>query len=148
MQRDHLDIWGGVALAVFGLAVAFYSVNHYDFGELRRIGPGFFPTVLGGILVLLGIAVAVPAFLRSGTTPKVDLKEALFILAAVVVFAVLIERVGILLSTFVTVLITTIPAPKPGLLWRVVTAIVVSAISWAIFVAGLGMPLDVFPWGR
>ena len=57
MIRDHFDLWGGAILALCGAAVAAYSMTHYEFGELRRIGPGFFPSVLGVLLAGLGLFI-------------------------------------------------------------------------------------------
>lgn len=147
MKRDYFDLWGGALLALCGVAVAAYSVNHYEFGELRRIGPGFFPAVLGGVLACLGLAIAVPAFLRRGTREEVALKEGLFILVAVVTFALLVERAGVLLTTLIVVLIATVPATRPGWIWRIGVAVAVALITCLIFILGLGMTLPVLPRG-
>ena len=148
MKRDYLDLWGGAILALCGLAVAAYSVAYYDFGELRRIGPGFFPTVLGAFLAGLGTLIAAPAALRRGEVAEIALKEAAFVLLAVLAFALTVERAGLLVATMLAVLIAAVPAPRRGLLWRGAVAVAVAGITWAIFVAGLGMTLPVWPWSR
>ena len=148
MKRDYLDLWGGALLALCGLAVAAYSVASYDFGELRRIGPGFFPTMLGVLLAGLGVVIAVPAALRRGEAAEIALKEAGFVLLGVLVFALTVERAGLIVATVLTVLIAAVPAPRKGYLWRGGVAVVVAGITWAIFVAGLGMTLPVWPWSR
>ena len=146
MRRDHVDLWGGLALSVAGVLVAVHSASAFDFGELRRIGPGFFPTVLGGLLAGLGLTIALPAFLRAGARPEIAWREAVFVLLAVIVFGLLLERAGVLAATVASVLTATVPAPRRGLLWRGGLALAVAAITWAIFVLGLGMTLPVFPW--
>ena len=70
MQRDWADIWGGAVLALLGAGVAVYAGLRLDFGTLRAMGPGFFPTVLGALLAVLGAAVAFPAWARAAETPK------------------------------------------------------------------------------
>lgn len=148
MRRDLIDLWGGLLLSAAGAGIALYSASVFEFGELRRIGPGFFPTVLGALLAGLGLMIAVPAWLRAGEPPEIAWKEAGFVLLAVVVFGLLLERVGILLATALCVLVATVPAPRQGYLWRVAAAVAIAAITWAIFVLGLGMTLPVFPWSR
>ena len=94
-------------------------MTHYEFGELRRIGPGFFPSVLGVLLAGLGLFIALSAFLRRGQPEEVALKEGFFVLLAVVVFALMVEQAGVLMTTLVVVAIATIPAPRGGWIWRV-----------------------------
>jgi hypothetical protein len=146
MRRDHIDLWGGLLLSVVGSAVALYAASRYEFGELRRVGPGFFPTMLGVLLAALGLMIAVPAWLRAGEMPKIAWREAVFVLLAVMVFGVLLERFGLVLAAITCVLLATVPAPRPGHLWRAWLAAAVAVIAWAIFVLGLGMTVSVFPW--
>lgn len=148
MHRDTLDFVGGVALGLTGLCVAIYSFNVYPFGQLRQVGPGFFPVILGSLLCLLGTAVAIAGYRRQVAPVEIHMVELVCILGSVVAFALLVEREGILLSTAVCVMIASIPARRNGMLWRVILAAVGAVLTWAIFVAGLRLPLPVFPWSN
>jgi len=148
MQRDRHDLWGGGILAAVGLAVAVYSLGHYDFGSLRRMGPGFFPTVLGGVLAVLGVMVAVPAARRAGEARPLSAPEFATVIAAIVLFGLLLDRLGIIVTTALTVLVATIPAPRSGIGWRLLLAAVLTALTWAVFGLGLDMPLPAWPWSR
>ena len=58
------DFWAGLLLIAVGtLAVAI--AHDYPLGTARRMGPGYFPIVLGALLVLFGIYVLVKG-LRGG----------------------------------------------------------------------------------
>ena len=53
--RDRLDLTGGSLMVAVGLFAALYA-RQYEFGTLARMGPGFFPQVLGWVLVVLGVS--------------------------------------------------------------------------------------------
>ncbi|MFL6716596.1 MAG: tripartite tricarboxylate transporter TctB family protein, partial [Burkholderiaceae bacterium] len=48
--RNQKDFWSGVMFAAFGLFFAGFGTR-YTFGSAARMGPGYFPTVLGVILI-------------------------------------------------------------------------------------------------
>lgn len=145
MSRDLHDLaWGGV-LALTGRAVAGYAWASYDLGSLRRMGPGFFPVVLGALLAGPGALVAIPAMRRPSQQRPFAWLETISVVAALLIFGLLLERLGVLLTTAATVLITTTVAPRPGLGWRLVLTLAVTALVWLVFVRGLNMSLPVLP---
>lgn len=147
MRRDLHDLaWGGV-LALTGLAVAGYAWANYDLGSLRRMGPGFFPVALGLLLAGLGAMIAIPAMRRPGQQRPFAWPETIAVVAALLTFGLLLERLGVLLTTAATVLIATTVAPRPGLGWRLALTLAVTALVWLVFVRGLSMSLPVLPWG-
>ncbi len=145
MKRDVYDLAGGVLLAATGLFVALYAVAHYDIGSLRRMGPGFFPALLGAVLAVLGLMIAVPAWARSGHVVSIAWKEAATVLTAILVFALGLERLGLVPVTMATVLIASIAAPDRRIIWRLVLALTVTAISVVIFHFGLKMTIPLWP---
>ncbi len=148
MRRDYHDLLGGAALALLGLAVAGHAANTLDFGTMRQMGPGFFPVLLGLLLAGLGLLVALPAWWRQGIPAEFHLPEFAAVLAAILVFALLMTRAGLIPATALSVLIATLPAPRRGLVWRAVLAGVVTLMTWVIFSAALGMTIPLFPWSR
>ena len=51
MIRDQRDFWSGIMFAVFGVGFVVFA-REYDMGTAQRMGPAFFPTVLGALLAL------------------------------------------------------------------------------------------------
>lgn len=145
MRRDLHDLGWGAALALTGLAVAGYAWASYDMGSLRRMGPGFFPVTLGMLLAGLGALIAVPAMSRPGQSRPFAWPESIAVVAALLVFGLLLDRLGVLLTTALTVLIASSVAPRRGLGWRLVLSVVVTALVWVVFVRGLNMSLPVWP---
>ena len=64
-KRDTRDIIGGLGLAAIGLFAVIYG-QRYEFGDLNRMGAGYFPVALGALLAVLGMLIALPAFFRRG----------------------------------------------------------------------------------
>lgn len=145
MQRDYHDILGGLAMAAIGGAVALYSLANYDFGSLRQMGPGFFPTSLGTILAILGVLITIPAWSRAGKPQPFALPEMVAILSAILLFGFGLERLGLILTTMGAVLLASLPAPRKGWLWRLVLAAVITTITWLIFKQGLQMTMPLWP---
>lgn len=145
-NRDIRDVVGGLAMMALGVFVGWYAYSEYEIGQLNRMGPGFFPVWLGGILAVLGFFIALPAFFRKGRALSVDIKTLVFVTASIVVFASLLKVLGILITTFIAVMISSIA--KGGVSWkaRVLVALGISATTWLVFIFGLGMILPVFPW--
>lgn len=148
MQRDWHDIAGGGALAALGLGVAAHAGLTHDLGTLRQMGPGFFPVLLGVLLAGLGLVIALPAWRRQGTARAFAGREALAVLAAIVVFGVFMTPLGLIATTALAVLIAATPAPRAGWRWRLVLAAAVSLLTWAVFILALKMTIPVWPWSR
>ncbi|WFE75862.1 tripartite tricarboxylate transporter TctB family protein [Roseinatronobacter sp. S2] len=145
MRRDWPDIFGGVILAAIGVGAALWAAMYYDIGTLRRMGPGAFPVVLGCALFVLGMVIAVPAMGRTAAAPKVEPAAAVAVLAAIVIFALCLSRLGLAGATAAAVLVATLPAPRKGWVWRVVLAAVVTVLTVLVFSVGLRMTLPVWP---
>ncbi len=146
MQRDQHDLFGGGILVALGLAVAGYAAMHYDLGTMRQMGPGFFPTALGLVLAGLGLTIAVPAWWRAGERRGFVGREVLCVIAAILIFGLLLGQLGLVVTTALAAVVASIPAPKPGIVWRLVLAAGITALTWAIFIAGLRMTIPVWPW--
>lgn len=145
MQRDWPDIYGGLILAAIGVGAAVWAAMYYDIGTLRRMGPGFFPLVLGTALFLLGMVIALPALGRTAVAPKIEPAAAVAVLAAIVIFALGLSRLGLAGATAATVLVATLPAPRKGWVWRVVLAAAITVLTVLVFSLGLRMTLPVWP---
>src|SRR5438094_4658111 len=93
--KSPQDFWAGILFVLAGGA-ALWVGRDYTLGTLTRMGPGYLPTILswalvaiGGLLTIRALALNGPAIAPSRIMPQ------LFILAAIVVFALAIERLGL-----------------------------------------------------
>ncbi|MEJ7928572.1 tripartite tricarboxylate transporter TctB family protein [Ramlibacter sp. AN1015] len=143
--RDTRDILGGVLLTMVGIFFALHARN-YAFGEAARMGPGYFPTVLGWLLAVLGVAIAVPALRRPGEPMVVRWKSLALVLAAVLVFAFGLNRFGLVPTVSATVFIASLADDDLRWKGRLVLSIAVPVLMVAIFVQALSMNLALFAW--
>ena len=83
--RNGKDFWSGLMFAGAGLSFMLVSQN-YPMGSAVRMGPAYFPTMLGGLLTILGAVVFVRAFFSKLEHPlKVFPFRPLLLVASIVI---------------------------------------------------------------
>ena len=143
--RGAQDLCAGLLFVFFG-ALALYFAREYPFGTAMRMGPGYFPAILGGILTAFGLAIALKGLLVRG--PGIDafaLVPLVLILSAVALFALTVERFGILVAVALAVLVSALPSGQ--FRWGEVSVllVVMAGLAVGLFTYGLGLPFKVFP---
>lgn len=145
--RNSKDFYAGLIFIFFGVLVL-VEARSYTMGVARRMGPGYFPTILGSILALLGVLVSVRGLGWRGEGIKVgSLRPALLICGAVLAFAFLIRPVGLVFAVLILVLISCLAGWEFRIREVVVLSLVLAVLAVGIFVYGIGLPLDLF-WAR
>jgi hypothetical protein len=130
----------------FGLFFAIWAVANYQMGTAVRMGPAYFPTVLGGLLAFLGLVVLSMSVTVKG--PRVDtfhFRPLLLILAANVAYGYAMKPLGLVLATALLVFISAFGGHE--FKWKEVTLLYVFLIvfSWVVFVWGLTLPFPMWP---
>jgi hypothetical protein len=148
-QSSIKDLIAGLIFIGFGLAFGYTSTT-YDLGTALRMGPGYFPLVLAGILVVLGVAILVQSFFDGPdetTMERVPWLGLVLIMGALVFFGLTVRGLGIAPALFVTTFMSAFASQKTGLVGALVIAVLLVIICMLIFVIGLGLPLQmVGPW--
>lgn len=143
---QNKDFLAGLLMVVFG-GIAFYMALNYPFGTSLRMGPGYFPRVLAGMLVAFGLWIGLRG-LRIGE--KVEgvwgWKPLALITVAFVAFGWLMERVGFIPSLAVLIVIAAFSGHE--FRWKEVIVLVIALVlfAWGVFIYGLGMPYRLFWW--
>ena len=145
-KRDFLS---GLMLVGFGLAGLLIARN-YRMGTALRMGPGYFPVVLSGLLIVIGIIVAGLA-LKSDevTSPKFALRPLLIVTGATVLFGVFINGAGMVLTTLGLVVASRFARPGYPWLETAILAVGLSALCAAVFYFGIRIQMPLLPtwWG-
>lgn len=144
------DIVAGLTVAGAGALTSIYSASTYAVGTAGRMGPGYFPFVLGCILAVLGVAIVL-IHLRTGaeaTEPRPFAARPFFtIILAVAGFAVFLEPLGFVAATMIMTTLAAF-AERPFNLKRTIAlGFGLAALGWLIFVLGLGMNFAAFGRG-
>ena len=144
LNRDLRDLIGGLVMMAIGIFAVIFA-QRYVMGLLQRMGPGYFPIVLGSLLAILGFFIAIPALFRQGTKIEIQWKSLLWVVASLLLFAGLLEKLGLIFATMISIFASTMASTLP---WRsrAILAVSVAAITYLIFSYGLGMYLPTWPW--
>ena len=146
-DRDKKDFNAGIMFISIGGFFALFAQN-YPMGSAVRMGPAYFPTMLGWLLVGLGAIVFLRSFFLHGkeAPSKTHWRQLLFILGSVVVFAFLLDRVGMVISSFALMLICGFGGWDFKWKEQLINAVFMTAVNVAVFDYGLGLPFRLFPW--
>jgi hypothetical protein len=140
----HRDILAGALFVLIG-AFALLVARGYPVGSAMRMGPGYFPLVLGWLLIGLGALIGLRAARLSDWAPVAwGWKPLAWIIASIVAFGFLMPRLGL-----VPALVAMFPlAAAAGREFRIVEVLaltaVMSAFAAAVFVHGLRLPYPLF----
>jgi hypothetical protein len=139
----HKDFWAGIMLIVFGAASIFIA-RDYSFGSTMRMGPGYFPSVLGGLLVLFGVYVMLTG-LRAGETITVNCSiRALIVLSlSLVAFGVLMTHAGFIPAMAVLIFGSASAGREFKFVEVLLLTVILTGLSVAIFIWGLGLPYQL-----
>ena len=141
------DFWTGVMFLAVGLSAVFIG-RDYAMGTAARMGPAYFPTVLGGLLSVIGGIAIFRSFKRVGDPiEKFHLKPLLMVLAAVVLFGVLMRGAGLAPAAVVLIMVSAFASPQFKWHEALLLALGMAGFAVLVFVKLLGLPLAVFgPW--
>lgn len=141
------DFYAGLMYAAVG-AGAVLIARGYNLGTSVRMGPGYFPTVLGGLLILVGAVSMIRAFIHQGDAIKsFAWKEIFLLLGSVILFGLIVRGAGLLVSLILLVLVSAWASDKFKWKTAALLAILTSVFSSLVFVKGLGLPFAIIgPW--
>jgi len=146
----HKNVLAGLmfaAIAVFGLWLS----RDYPVGTALRMGTGYVPRLLCWVLLALGLLVLVQGVREARAARPGEASLALgwrpliFVSASLVVFGLAIERLGLVVSILLLTGVGAVAARELRPLETLLAALVLIALSWVIFIVGLGLTIPVWP---
>lgn len=141
--RNPKDFWSGVIFVGIGLAAVILA-RDYTMGTAGRMGPAYFPSVLGGILCVIGLIAIVRSFLTVGeAVEKFYLRELSLIVGSVLLFGLLIRGGGLAVAIIVLTLISAYASDKFRWLHATALALGLVVFSVLLFVKALGLPMPI-----
>lgn len=154
--KSQKDFFSGLMFSCVGLAFAVGSQN-YSVGSAARMGPGYFPRMLGIVLALLGVVIAVTSMVGhvqdGDKVGKWAWRPLFYIIAANVTFGVLLgglpsiglEPMGMVGAIYALAIISSLADGKFHLREVLILATVLALGSYATFILLLKLQLPVWP---
>ena len=144
--RSGPDLVAGLLFSALGMAVAI-GASRYRLGTAANVGPGYFPTLLGYVLALLGSAVALNSFRAADRSegPRLSVRALVIIVGSVLAFAAALPRLGLVLTVFLVTVLSSTASPGFSLHRAVAIGIGLAAACYGIFVLGLGLRIPAWP---
>jgi hypothetical protein len=142
--RSPKDFGAGLLYAGFGLTAILMAWD-YGMGSASRMGPGYFPTALGALLLLIGIASLLRSFVLDGKPiGAIAWKSAALVTAGTVLFGLLLRPAGLIPALVVLILVSASASAKFRLQWRAsLLMLALIAFCALVFVKGLGLPVPL-----
>jgi len=154
--KSQKDFFSGLVFVVVGVAYALGATN-YKIGDGARMGPGYFPLLLGVLLAILGVVVMFKAMvvetMDGDKVGKFAWKPLFFIIAANLSFGVLLGGLpsikfpsfGLIVAIYALVPIAAMAGDEFKLKEVLVLATILAATSYFAFIYALKLQFPVWP---
>jgi hypothetical protein len=143
--RAPKDFWAGLIFVAIGLGFILLATE-YRYGDMHRMGPAMFPTLVGALLALLGTAIAARGLVSAGEpVPRFKARPLGISLLAIVLFGIALQWLGLVTAVAILVLVGAYAARDVRPLANIALAAVMVLFSVAVFVWLLGLPLPLWP---
>ena len=133
-----------IAIAAFGLWVS----RNYPVGTALRMGTGYVPRLLCWILLGIGVIVFAQGMFRPGAQMQASpsaWRAVLAVTAALVAFGLSLEQLGLVAAIVLLIGIGALATRALRPLETALAALLLIAMSWGIFIFGLGLTIPVWP---
>jgi len=146
--RSPKDFFAGLLFIVVGIAAIVLAAN-YTLGTAARMGPGYFPRILGILMITLGAILALRALKLNGTPlPGWKWRPVIVVLGSVVVFGAIVNTAGLVLSTVLLIVMASAASHEFRPKEAVISGLLLAALAVGVFVIGLKLQIGIWPGAR
>ena len=143
--KSPQDFWAGLMFIAFGIFFVVVARN-YQMGTAVRMGPGYFPTMLGGIMVILGAIVLFTSLtVKGASVPKMSFKPIFFISLGLILFGYLLKPLGFIAAVVILVFVSAFGGHEFRAKEVSILTVVLVIFSVLVFVKGLTLPFPLWP---
>jgi hypothetical protein len=143
--RNPKDFWAGVLFALVGTA-AIVLGSRYNLGTAARMGPGYFPRILGMLLIALGSIIALRALRLDGPAiPPWRWWSTALVLGSVVLFGLIVNTMGLAVSTVILIVLASSASSEFRWKESLVSGVFLAALAVGVFIIGLKLQLPIWP---
>ena len=154
--KSQKDFLAGLMFAIVGAGFAVGATN-YTIGEGARMGPGYFPLLIGILLAIMGLVVVFQALVveteDGGKVGKIAWKPLFFIIGANIVFGICIgglpklgiPSLGLIVGIYALTFIASMAGDEHKSKEVIVLATVLAILSYVAFIYLLNLQFPVWP---
>jgi hypothetical protein len=147
MIRSTKDFWTGLIYIFFGVSTILIA-RDYGMGTGVKMGPAYFPTILGGLLAAIGAIAVIRSFIVPGTPiTAFAFKGLILVTVSALLFGFVVRGAGLAIALPLLIIISAIASTR--FRWRptLFMAAGLTIFCVLVFLKGLGIPLPVIgPW--
>ena len=143
--RSPKDFWAGLMFIAVGLFFLIGARN-YELGSAARMGPAYFPTMVGGGLAVIGVVVFFQSLVvKGGKVAAFPIRLILLMTVALLLFGYLLKPLGLVAALTLLVVVSAFAGHEFKLKEVLVLAFALIVLSVLVFVKGLGQPFPLWP---
>ncbi len=143
--RNPKDFWAGFLFVLVGIA-ALVLGSRYNLGTAARMGPGYFPRILGLLLIALGGVIALRGLRTQGVAiPVWHWRPTIVVLFSVVLFGLIVTYAGLALSTVILIVIASTASSEFRWKEALISGMLLAALAVGVFIVGLKLQLPIWP---
>ena len=142
--RSPQDFWSGLLFILIGCGALWFG-REFAVGALMRMGPGYVPRVLSLAMIGIGAFLALRSLVLEG--PQIErslFRPQIFVLLAIVVFGLLIERVGLAPTVVAVAIVASLASYEMKWIEMVTLAVCLSITSVILFITLLGQAMEIW----
>jgi Tripartite tricarboxylate transporter TctB family len=145
--KNRRDFYAGIMFFLFGVGFLALSMQ-YQMGTAAKMGPAYFPAVLGGMLAILGAIIIFGSATTKAavqTVEKFDLGLSGYIIISIVLFGIALNYLGFVAALIVLILVSSKASHEFSLRDSMISMVVLAIASYLIFIKGLQLQMPVWP---
>jgi hypothetical protein len=144
--KSPKDFWSGLMFLGFGLFFVIWAAIYYQMGTAVRMGPAYFPVLLGGLLAVLGLVILLESFVVEGPpVPAFAFRPLILLSVGCVLYGYLMKPLGLFVATLALVVVSALGGHE--FKWKevLILYVILMLFSWLVFVRGLTLPFPLCP---
>jgi putative tricarboxylic transport membrane protein len=146
--RSPKDLVAGLMFIGIGIASIVIASN-YTLGTAARMGPGYFPRILGILMILLGAIIALRSLRVTGPPlPGWKWRPVLVVLGSVLIFGLVVDRLGLVLSTIMLIMMSSAASVEFRPKEAAISGVLLAVLAVGVFVIGLKLQIGIWPGAR
>ena len=146
--RSPKDLVAGLMFIAVGI-LAIVIASNYTLGTAARMGPGYFPRILGILMIVLGAIIALRSLRLAGPPlPGWKWRPVLVVLGSVVVFGMVVNWLGLVVSTILLIVMSSAASTEFRPKEAAISGVLLAALAVGVFVIGLKLQIGIWPGSR